>query len=101
MKKILVGVVAAVMSASVFAATDKATQARIDALELEMEMRIIKLEKQYQTLIDEIEYKTQIQIEEALKESKKQIESLKWDINSVDSQLRTLNWSLATGTYRR
>lgn len=41
MKKILVGVVAAVMSASVFAAPDKATQAKIDALE----KRIVQLEK--------------------------------------------------------
>lgn len=37
MKKVLVGVVVAVMSASVFAANDKATQARIDALEKKVE----------------------------------------------------------------
>ena len=46
MKKILVGVVAAVMSASVFAAPDKATQARIDALE----NRIAQLEAAFKDL---------------------------------------------------
>lgn len=46
MKKILVGVVAAVMSASVFAAPDKATQARID----ELENKVAKLERSYQQL---------------------------------------------------